>query len=183
MLTRSIVQSFALELDRVALVGSGAANQPQGIVGTAGVGAIGSAANGDAIASYAKLVAAKQALLDANAGPPYSAIMAPRSAARFGGLADSTGQPLRVPEFLSDVTLRGTTQIGVTDTQGTSNNATKIVVGDFTQLLLGIRSALRVEILKERYADTLSLGFLSHMRADVQLAQPAAFVVVSGLIP
>lgn len=183
VLERSIAQSFALEMDRVAIRGSGAGNEPRGIVNTTGVGAIASAANGDAITNWSKLVTAKQMLLEANTDAPYSALMSPRSEAKFGGLLDTTNQPLARPGFLDDVTLRSTTQVLNTDTQGTSTNASKIVAGDYSQLLFGIRSELRVELLRERYADTYQIGFLSHMRADVALEHPAAFVVASGLIP
>lgn len=183
LLVRSITQSFALELDRVALLGSGASNQPTGIVNTSGILTVTSAANGDQITNWSKLISAKEKLLDANVEGPFSAIMAPRTEAKFGGLQDTTNQPMQRPQFLDDVTFRSTTQIGVTDTQGTSTNATKVIVGDFSQLVFGIRSGLRVETLRERYADTMQLGFLAHLRADVQLEHAAAFVNVSGLIP
>lgn len=183
ILERSISQSFALELDRAALLGSGASNQPTGIVNTSGIGTVTSAANGDQITNYSKLVTAKQTLLDANVDGPYSAIMAPRTEAKFGSLLDTTNQPLQRPQFLDDVTFRSTTQIGVADTQGTASNASKIIVGDYSQLMFGVRSDLRVEVLRELYAGNLQLGFLSHMRADIQLEHAAAFVNVSGLIP
>ncbi len=56
-------------------------------------------------------------------------------------------------------------------------------MGDFTQLLLGIRQELRIEVLKEAFAGNLQYGFIAHLRADVALAHPAAFCSLTGIVP
>jgi HK97 family phage major capsid protein len=48
--------------------------------------------------------------------------------------------------------------------------------------MVGIRTQLNIQFLRERYlADNLQYAFLAYLRADVQLAQPAAFVVDTGV--
>jgi hypothetical protein len=48
--------------------------------------------------------------------------------------------------------------------------------------MIGMRTDFRLIPLRERFlADALQVGFLSYLRADVQLAQPAAFAVDQGV--
>jgi HK97 family phage major capsid protein len=56
-------------------------------------------------------------------------------------------------------------------------------VADWSKFLLGIRTALRVRVLEERYADFGPVAFVADLRADVQLSQPAAFNVITGIRP
>jgi len=44
-----------------------------------------------------------------------------------------------------------------------------------------IRSGMRIEVLKEHFADNLQYGFLAHLRMDIQVAQPKAFSVLKGI--
>ena len=67
--------------------------------------------------------------------------------------------------------------------EGTANNASTIVLGDFTQMMLGVRSELRIEVLREKYADTLQYGFIAHLRFDVQLAHAQSFAKLIGITP
>jgi hypothetical protein len=56
---------------------------------------------------------------------------------------------------------------------------------DWSQLMVGIRTDFNLRFLGERYlADNLQYAqyaFLAYLRADVQLAQPTAFVVDTGV--
>jgi HK97 family phage major capsid protein len=65
---------------------------------------------------------------------------------------------------------------------GTSTDTSEIYTADWSQLMIGIRNDFRLIPLKERYlADNLQVAFLAYLRADVQLAQPSAFVVDTGI--
>jgi len=57
------------------------------------------------------------------------------------------------------------------------------MTGDFSQLFVGIRSELRVEVLRERFADNLQYGFLAWMRADIALAHAESFQQVTDILP
>ena len=47
---------------------------------------------------------------------------------------------------------------------------------------MGVRSDFRLRFLGERYlADNLQYAFLAYLRADVQVAQPTAFAVDTGV--
>lgn len=171
------------ELDRVALFGTGTAPEPRGVINTTGIGTISMGTNGAPISSYDTLLDALQTLQVANAADPTAAIMAPRTSTSIAKLKDTTNQPLAKPEALRNLPFLVTSRVPINDTQGTATNASRIVTGDFSDLMVGIRTAFRIEILRERYAENFQYGFLAHLRADIQLARPASFCEVRGIIP
>ena len=46
----------------------------------------------------------------------------------------------------------------------------------------GVRTSLRIEILRERYADVLQYGFLAYLRADIGLTRPKTFCELVGIL-
>jgi HK97 family phage major capsid protein len=70
-------------------------------------------------------------------------------------------------------------------TAGTSSDASEIYVGRWSDLLIGVRPTVgvRIQQLNERFADQMQIGLLAYLRADVQLARPESFVVISGVRP
>lgn len=179
-LTNALAQALALELDRVALLGSGTAPEPTGIVNTANILSQSMGTNGAALTSYSTLNTALASLAAYNATPT-AAIMAPRSYFSMAALVDTTNQPLLKPWSLTDLPLLKTSQIPITQTQGTSTDASTIIVGDFTKLIIGVRQGIRIELLKERYAENLQYAFVAHMRADIAVQQPKAFLKIIGV--
>ncbi|MDN5872526.1 MAG: phage major capsid protein [Nitrococcus sp.] len=177
-LPRILAAAMGKELDRVAFLGTGT-GQPTGIDAQTGVLSV---AHSAAISSYAVLVSARLALMTQNATQVSAWVMHPEAEADFGGLVDTTGQPLRHPPILdrpSAMRVLTTTQIPTDGGAGT--NETTIFAGDFQNLAIGVRNQVRVEVLRERYADNFQYGFLAHMRADVQMFQPKAFVKITGV--
>lgn len=156
------------ELDRAALLGSGSGAEPRGVVNTSGIG---TTALDGALTSYALILAACTALLTANAGEPTAAIMHPRDEGTLAGLTDTTGQPLRLPPRIEALQMLTTTNIATNG--GDGEDESMIVMGDFRRLLIGIRTELRIEVLRERYADAHQFAFVAHLRADVALEHPA----------
>lgn len=177
----AIGQAFAKELDRVGLRGTGTAPQPRGILNTSGIQAVTNGANGAALAGYANLFSAIQALMAADAPMPGAAIMSPRSLVKLGGLVDSTGQPVAMPGMLEPVRLIASSQIPNNLTVGTSTDCSEIYVGDFSKVYFAMRENFSVQLLNELYAGTGEIGFACHVRADVVLTYPAAFSVVTGV--
>lgn len=163
------------------MLGTGTAPEPRGVLNTAGIQSVTNGANGATLAGYANIFSAAQAILQADAPMPTAAIMSPRSLIKLGGLADSTGQPLRIPGMLEPVKMIATSQISNTLTVGTSTDCSQIFVGDFTNLFFMMRESLSVQVLNELYAGTGEIGFACHMRVDVVLTYPAAFAAVTGV--
>jgi HK97 family phage major capsid protein len=175
--------AFAVELDRVALFGTGSAPQPHGISGTANVGNVSMGTNGAALTNYDPFVNAISALLTANAQMPTAVITAPRTLTNAAKLKDTLGQPMRKPDLLQNVPFLSTNSVPINQTQGTSNVASEAVVGDFTQLMFGIRTRLRIRVLQEAFMGSNGqYGFLADLRADVQLRHPQSFCEVVGIL-
>ena len=179
---RAFSGSFAVELDRVALFGSGTAPEPRGIFNTSGIGSVSMGANGAALINFDPFIDAWQALADANSPEPTAAIMAPRTSSKIAKLKDTQNQPMRKPPLIETLPMYSTTSTPITQTQGSSSVASTIIVGDYTQLLFGIRTDLRIQLLRELYAATGQYAFLCHLRADVAVEHPQAFCKIIGVL-
>ena len=180
-----IAQAFAKEIDRVGLLGTGTAPEPRGIKNTASIQTVTNGANGGSLATvrYANLLSAVQAILQVDGPVPTAAIMAPRTLVGFGGLVDTTNQPLRMPEILNRVRMLSTSQLPVNLTTGTSNDTSEIFVGDFSRTSYVMRESMSIQKLNELYAGTGQIGFLAHARLDFVCEYPATLAYISGVRP
>jgi HK97 family phage major capsid protein len=192
-----LVQALSLELDRVALRGSGSGQEPTGIRNQSGV-TIQSLGTNGVSPTYAALVNAVATIQEANLDPNAS-IYTPRTSKALGNLVDTTGQPLRPSPTIEGLTRLVSNQIPNNLTQGTANNASEIYTGQWDQLLIGIRPTVRIQNVGTRvgtpgfpvnlkkssdaFMDTMSIALLAWIRADVQVAHPEAFVVSTGALP
>jgi HK97 family phage major capsid protein len=173
----------ALALDRAILAGTGAANQPLGLTNTAGIQTISMGVNGAELVGWAPVLDAALALDTANAGTISALVMAPRTARVLQGLVDSLGQPLRPPPRLADVPQLVTTSMATDETQGTATTASSMLLGDFSEIFVGLRTELMISILHELFADTGEIGFVLWLRGDVGIARPAALCRIEGITP
>ena len=176
-------QAFARGLDNAIFFGSGTANQPTGLANTSGVQVVSMGTNGAALTGYAPFLDAQLALQNANEGKVTAIVMAPRSNRVIAGLVDTTGQPLVAPRALDGIPFLTTTAVPVDQTQGTATNASVAFMGDFTQVLVGIRTQLQITVLNERFAEFGQIGFVGWLRADVAVARPAALAKIIGIKP
>lgn len=172
----AVAGSIAVELDRVALRGSGIDAEPAGILNTPGVTILPLASS----PTYDDLVAAAGVVVDANYTPT-AQIMAPRTDRDLAVLKDSTGQYLRPPPTLDGVGRLPTTVVP-TDL-GVGADESEIYSGAWPQLFIGVRVGLQIQLLTERYADSGEFAFLVWFRGDVQVARPEAFVVHEQVLP
>jgi HK97 family phage major capsid protein len=183
VIARSFAAQVALELDRVALRGSGTPPEPQGVRNQTGVTVTGHGANGSTIT----VTSAYDWHLDArgvvagNNFEPNAHIQAPRTSVSLSKLREATTSAYLAPppNMLPMLT---TKQVPISLTVGTSTDCSEIYTADWSNLMVGIRNDFRLIPLKERFmADNLQVAFLAYLRADIQLAQPSAFVVDVGV--
>jgi HK97 family phage major capsid protein len=189
VIARSFASQMALELDRVALRGSGTAPEPRGVLNQSGITTTAHGANGSVIGSppaagtmgWEFLAQAAGAVRTANFEPD-AQILAPRTALSLGLLRDTTNQYIAPPTYLDGITRLQTKQVPINLTVGTSTDCSEVYTADWSNLLVGIRTDFNLRFLGERYlADNLQYAFLAYLRADIQLAQPTAFVVDTGV--
>ena len=171
---------MAVELDRVALIGSGTSPEPRGILNQSGVTLTDHGANGGAITNYDWWLQAIGTVRAAGFEPT-AHVQAPRSSTSLSVLKEATTNAyLTPPAGLLPMLTSKTVPINVTT--GTSTDTSHVFTADWSQLALGIRTGFNLRFLDQRYvADTLSFAWLAYLRCDVQLFQPAAFNVDRGV--
>lgn len=183
VLLNAFSQSMAVELDRVAMFGSGAGDEPLGVNGVAGISEVSMGTDGAAVTNYVPWLDALEQLETANSPAPTAAIHHPRTQRAINGLTDTTNQPLARPQALAELPYMSTTSVPIDQTQGTAVDASTSLVADWSSLLIGMRQQMRVLVLRERFADDLQVGFLVYMRADVQVEHAARFCRIVGITP
>lgn len=179
---------LALELDRAALRGDGTASAPLGIRNQAGVAVDSTTmgANGAAPTNYDFLAGALSSVQVLNEAPN-AIVYSARTAGKLDRLKNTLGDPLKAPDSVTGMQRLVTNAIPVNLTQGTSSDASEAYVGDFSKLLIGVRTELALEISREA-ADgsgsafgNLQVWVRCYMRADVAVMRPTAFGVVTGV--
>jgi HK97 family phage major capsid protein len=188
VIAQSFAAQIALELDRAALRGSGTAPEPRGVLNTSGITTTTHGANGSVIGSppaagtmgWEFLVQSCGAVRNSNFEPS-GQILNPRTETSLAQLRDTTNQYIAPPRYLDNIPRYPSKQIPSTLTVGTSTDCSEVYTAQWNLLMIGIRTDLRILPLRERFIDNGQYGFLAWMRADVQLAQPAAFVVDTGV--
>lgn len=173
----SFAAQFALELDRIALFGSGTAPESRGLVNTPGITAITHGANGAGL-SYDFLIDAATAVRENNFEPNFH-ILAPKTRGALAKQKNTQGDYLTPPPGL--LPIYDTKNVATGVTTGTSTDTTSIITGAGQLLGIGIRTSFSIRVLQERYADTQQVGILANMRFDVQALQPKAFAVDTGI--
>jgi HK97 family phage major capsid protein len=175
----SFAKVLGIELDRAALRGSGTPPEPQGIRNQSGVTLTSHGTNGTAITNYDWLLDAAGTVL-ANGFTPNAHIVAPRTVTSFSKLKESGSLAYLAPPATL-LPILPTAQVPTNLTVGTATDASEVYTGQWNQCWIGIRTGFTLRFLQERYADNGQYAFLASLRADVQLAQPSAFVVDLGV--
>lgn len=152
--------AMAVSVDQAALVGTGTNPEPLGIWGTTGVHEIASGP-----LDYDAILDGWEDIATADADDPSAVILHPAASRKLKGLKDNEGRYLTPPASLSELPILHTSSMG-TD---------QLLMGDWSQLMIGMRQQLRIELLSQRFADNLQVGFLAHLRMDVAVRQAKAF--------
>lgn len=170
----------AEKIDSAALFGADT-DGPSGLTYDANINTVSMGNNGAAIGNWHPFLDAYQKLLEAKARPPFTAIMSPRTQIAVAKFLDSNGQPINAPQILSNVTMKASTVVPNTQTQGSANNASSVIMGDYGHLAVGMRTELVVSPARERYVEFGKVGFFAWLRCDIQLIQPTAFCEIVGI--
>ncbi|GAB5460888.1 phage major capsid protein [Hoeflea alexandrii] len=178
LLPQVMASAMAVELDRVALFGTGSAPQPKGVVNFSGVQEV---AHDAALASYAPLISARTLVKTANHAGVTAYIMHPRDEGVLAGLTATDDQPLLMPPAIANVPMFASTSVPANEGAGT--NESTIVTGDFSKLMIGIRHQIQIEVMRELFAANGQIAFIAHLRADVAATHENAFSKITGIVP
>jgi HK97 family phage major capsid protein len=179
VIANSFAEQVAVELDRVALRGSGTAPEPRGVLNQSGITVTTHGANGALLTNYDFWLDAVGAVRNSNF-EPNAHIQAPRSSTSLSKLKETSTLAYMAPPA-NMLPMLTTKQLPVNLTVGTSTDCSEVYTAEWANLLIGMRTDFRLLPLRERFIDNGQYGFLAWLRADVQLAQPAAFVVDTGI--
>jgi HK97 family phage major capsid protein len=183
VIARSFAGQMAVELDRAALLGSGTPPEPRGVLNQSGVTSTAHGAAGTVISTTTAYDWHLDAIGAVRAAgfEPNAHIQAPRTSTSLSKLREATTSAyLTPPPNLLPMLV--TKSIPINVTVGASTDTSYIFTAQWDQLMVGIRTDFTLRFLGERFlADTLSYSFVAYLRADIQLAQPSAFVVDTGV--
>ncbi len=172
-------KALAQELDRVALVGSGTPPEPRGVLGATDVQ---TTAHDAPLADYAVISDAIAKLWTANV-EPNGLIWHPSAAiATDKFIADGSGQPLLPPPSVAALPKYRTNQIPLTGS-ATPKVESVIFVGDWRELMIGMRTEARVEVSRTAPGafENLAVAVRVYLRADIALRHPKAFCTITGV--
>lgn len=171
----TLAKKAALLVDRTVLRGTGVAPIPAGILTSAGVTVTDFAA---APITYDALIAQVAALKGVDY-PPTGIIYAPRSGADLGKAKATDNQYIHPPSYLDGVSRYETSSVPINLLAGT--NKSEVYFGDFREVAVGMRTAMKIIPLREKYADTGQVGWIGWLRFDVQVLRSAAFRVLTNV--
>ncbi|MCW0235306.1 MAG: phage major capsid protein [Ferrovibrio sp.] len=180
----ALAQGCGLELDRVCLVGSGAAPEPRGIYETSNVNSYTLDA---ALTNYDPVSRAVQLVREDN-HEPTAMIAAPRTYGEFDRLKDTTNQPLQPPKSFTDLQHYASGNVPTDmDTGGSPANQTIAFVGDWSNVVIGLRNDIEL-LVTNTGGDGTTSGITHYqvfvrvvMRADVALFHPEAFAIIKKI--
>ncbi len=189
LVTTQLSKRMALTLDAAAIYGTGFVSSPQGIINQG----IGDVPVGATPTNYAAFNSAIGSCLAANADlNNLSVLMNSDANTLLDGLTDSLGQPLRPsPNYASIRNRRGEY---ITNSIGTSGTpaSTFAVVGDFSNVIIGMQQNLMLEVSREggykngdgSIGNAFGQGQVlirAYMMADVAVQRASFFAQVSDI--
>ncbi|MBX3029324.1 MAG: phage major capsid protein [Chloroflexi bacterium] len=169
VIRRALARALALELDRVALVGTGVAPQPKGVQNQSGV----LTDTATPPVSYADFSRAYQAILEAN-HTPTAVIYSPSTWGVLDRAEDDVFQPKRPPASWESLGRHVTTQVP----------DDLAFTGDWSKLLIGVRTDLVIEASREASHSggsafrNLQVVIRAYLRADIAVEDASAFHVL-----
>lgn len=195
LVRQDLLAQIALAIDLGAISGSGAANQPLGIVNTAGIGSVVGGANGSAV-SLDNLVDLETACAVANSPDGRRAYFVNAKSAgslkklkattnQYLWTTSSIGQRSGTPPTFNNYPVYSTNQLRSNLTKGTSSGVcSELLFGNMSELVIGMWGGL--EILVNPYDST---GFTTgdvliraFQTCDVGVKHPASFALMSDAL-
>jgi HK97 family phage major capsid protein len=183
MLRKEIAKTHAIAIDGAAINGSGSANQPLGILGTAGITTVPLGTNG-AAPTYAGIVALEEALLLANVDEGSVGVLTnPKVKAALRQTYINAGSlPVWGKFGLLDYQSLVSTNCPSNLTKGTGSSLSAIIMADWSNLVIGEWGAFEIIVDPFTSKKKAMIEFASYQMVDVGLLRPTAFAVAVDAI-
>ncbi len=194
MVRRDLAQVLALEIDRVALHGTGSSNQPRGLAATSGIGSVAGGTNG-AQPTWGNIIGLETQVATANADVNAMAYLtnAPiRGRLKQTEKAASSGAQFiwgDAPAEPGMGTVNGyragaSNQVAANLTKGTSSGiCSAIFFGNWADLMLAFWSGL--DLLTDPYSQSTSatVRVTAFQDVDIAVRLPASFAAMLDALP
>ena len=177
---RMAVSTLQEAVIKAVLNGTSANKQPVGLDSINGVQSVDG--TNAVLADYSLIVQAVRKLLDANVQlPNIGAIIPPVIWEQLNNLKDQNDQPLMLPAGIAGLPMYVSSAVRAD--YGEDDDETKIYLGDWSNMLIQIHGGgPRAFVLREKYADQFTTGFLLHTRFDMRVVRPTAFCRVDDIL-
>jgi len=183
-----IGSALGLEIDRVALLGNGV-NSPKGLDHCSDINSYSMGTNGAALTNYDPFSFSVQYVSEKN-GTANAVIYAPRTAGNLDRLKEGTTlAPLQPPPSFQALQKFSTNQIPITQTQGSSGVASSAFIGDFKNVVLGMRRQLTIDVSASGVGSGSVDVFSSvealirgYLRIDVAVLRENHFTWIKGIL-
>lgn len=188
LVREDLARVMGIELDRAAISGSGASNQPTGILNTTGIGSVVAAAdagNGGALA-WADVIAFITKLAEANA---LRGNLAYLSNAQVSSALRTTpkvsGYPMFIQENVNELAGYNFAQsqnIPANGTKGTGTALSSMVFGNFRDLLIGEWGGLDMIVDPYSYSTQGGVQITIFRDVDLNVRHPVSFAAATDII-
>lgn len=175
---RDIATQIALEIDRAAIAGTGASNQPRGIINTSGIGVVVGDTNG-AAPTWAHLVQLETLIASANADV---GAMAYLSNAKVRGklkttpkYGDNSGFIWEDGNTVNGYPFQVSNQVPSNLTKGTSNNCSAILFGNWSDLIVGQWGTLDLMVDPYTHSTSGTVRVVALQDVDIAVRHPESF--------
>jgi HK97 family phage major capsid protein len=183
-----LTKVLALAIDSAAINGSGASNQPRGILNTSGIGSVAGGTNG-AVVTWQNLVDLESAVAIANADVGNLAYM---TNARQRGRFKSTVKAANTASFLwdgGDFPTNGyrcavSNQVPSNLSKGTSGAVcSAIIFGNFADLLIGMWGGLDITVDPYTGSSAGTVRVVALQDVDIALRNTVSFAAMLDALP
>ncbi len=183
-LLADLTRAVAVAVDAAGLAGTGNSNQPAGILSAAGtnsvvLGASGAQVAGDNIAEAERLIAIAN-------GAPSALITHPNIRSRMRRTVEFTGAT--APLWTTDDKVMGmraltTTSIPSAQTKGGSSDICPIVIGDFSNCVIGFWDSLELQVDPFSLKKSNMVEISVYCTVAMVFLRPAVFTVIPDARP
>ena len=187
LIRNALSGAIGTELDRAALFGTGV-GEPRGLANTPDINVYSMGADGHVVENFDPWSYAVQYVQDHN-GSPNAAAHSPRTAGALDRLKEgSTNAPLTPPASYAGLTKFVSKQIPDNLKQGTSRVASDSIVGDYSQIVMGLAPSeggergIRIDVSRDFAFTTMELYIRAYLRCDVAILRPTWFTVIKGIL-
>lgn len=188
----SFIRALSVEIERAAINGSGASNQPLGLLGTSGINSVVMGTNG-AVPTLAKVLELVAAVENSNAGINGKFLINPKLVAKLKQTEISSGSGAMIMSYMAYFNgmsdqidgkpVFNTTNVPSNLVKGTSGAVcSAMIYGDFENLVIGQFGG--VELVVDPYSQAIGnkTRVVLNQHIGIAVKQPAAFGAIVDLL-